>query len=466
MAEFLYWSAARLARAIAEGQLSSLETVQAHLERIDSVNPAINAVVQLAPERALEEAREADTMLAGGKSKGALHGVPITIKDSLDTEGIVSTGGTLGRKSRVPTEDAPVVARLRAAGAIVLGKTNTPELTFGGETNNLIYGRTNNPYHLERTPGGSSGGAAAIVAAGGSALDIGSDTGGSIREPAHFCGIAGIKPTYGRTPRTGHVVPHAMGALDRLTQLGPMARYVEDLSLALPLICGVDWVDPSLVPMPLGHPEDVDLGALRLACYIDNGLTTPSDDLVKITEAAIAALRADGLSLVEAPPPAFARASDVLLRSRQADGGAIARRLLERVGTSEPGPEMAYTLNGPEALRGDAYSALLEEVDQIRSELTGFIKDYDAIVCPASRYVAPPHGENGIGSDGQSWAEWSNLGVYNMTGWPGAVVRAGEDGEGLPAGVQVVARPWREDVALAVSARIETLLGGYRPPAI
>jgi len=159
--------------------------------------------------------------------------VPITIKDSLDTEGIVSTGGTPGRRQFVPDQDAPVVARLRAAGAVLLGKTNTPELTFSGETCNLIYGRTSNPFDLERSPGGSSGGSAAIIACGGSALEIGSDTGGSIREPAHLCGIAGIKPTSGRTPRSGHIVPHGGGVFDSLTQLGPMARYVEDLALAV-----------------------------------------------------------------------------------------------------------------------------------------------------------------------------------------------------------------------------------------
>ena len=466
MAAFLYGSAAQLARAIAARELSSLEVVQAHLERIDEVNPALNAVVQLVAERALSEAREADSALAKGNRVGVLHGVPITIKDSLDTHGIISTGGTMGRKSYLPPKDAPVVARLRDAGAIVLGKTNTPELTLAGETNNLIYGRTNNPYNLERTPGGSSGGAAAIVAAGGSALDIGSDTGGSIREPAHFCGIAGIKPTYGRTPRTGHIVPHAMGAMDALTQLGPMARYVEDLSLALPIICGVDWVDASVVPMPMGNSADVDLNTLKIAYYIDNGLTTPSDDLVRAIGQSVDALRQDGLSLKEAVPYAFARASDVLARSRRADGGAIARRLLKQVGTVEPGPEMAYALDSPTALPGDVYSALLEEVDQIRSEMLGFMENYDAIVCPASRYVAPLHGGNGIGSNGDSWAEWANLGVYNLTGWPGAVVRAGEDAQGLPVGVQVVARPWREDVALALVGRIEHLLGGYRPPAL
>ena len=175
--------------------------------------------------------------------------MPITIKDSLDTAGIISTAGTKGHASFIPQQDATVVARLHAAGAILLGKINTSEITMSYETDNAVYGRTNNPYDLNCTPGGSSGGAAAIIAAGGSPLDIGSDTGGSIRVPSHFCGITGIKPTSGRVPRTGHIPPFG-GVLDFLTQLGPMARFVEDLNLVLPIIVSVDGRDPEVIPMP------------------------------------------------------------------------------------------------------------------------------------------------------------------------------------------------------------------------
>ena len=171
-------------------------------------------MVQLAAQRAQTEAQAADAQLARGEARGPLHGVPITIKDSLDTAGIVSTGGTTGRREFIPDHDATVVRRLRAAGAIILGKTNTPELTLSFETGNEVYGRTNNPFDVARTSGGSSGGAAAIIATGGSPLDIGSDTGGSIRVPAHCCGITGLRPTSGRVPRTGHIVPYGLGSLD------------------------------------------------------------------------------------------------------------------------------------------------------------------------------------------------------------------------------------------------------------
>ena len=235
--------------------MSAVEIAEAHLRRIDEVNPKLNAVVQLASERAMDEARAADAALARGESLGPLHGVPITIKDSHDTEGIVSTGGTMGRKDFVPEADATAVARMRAAGAIVLGKTNTPELTLSFETNNLVYGQTNNPYDVGRTPGGSSGGAGAIIAAGGSAMDLGTDTGGSIRVPSAFCGLAGLKPTSGRVPRTGHIVPWGLGGLDSLTTIGPMARFVEDLWLAFPIIAGPDGIDPFIHPVSSRRPR-------------------------------------------------------------------------------------------------------------------------------------------------------------------------------------------------------------------
>src|ERR671924_288509 len=221
MNEFIYASATALARAIRAKEVSATEAVHAYLQRIAAVNPALNAVVQLCAEAAQAEARAADTALARGQMTGPLHGVPMTIKDSLDAAGVITTGGTQGRATFVPAHDATAVARLRAAGAILLGKTNTPELTIAYETDNLIYGRTNNPYDLSRTCGGSSGGAAAIVAAGGSPFDIGSDTGGSLRVPSHGCGTATIRPTSGRVPRTGHILPPA-GVMDALTQIGPI----------------------------------------------------------------------------------------------------------------------------------------------------------------------------------------------------------------------------------------------------
>src|ERR1044071_6850805 len=256
MDEIIYESATALARAIREKEVSSSEVVAAHYERIAEVNPKVNAVVLLTEESARARAREADEALARGEVWGPLHGVPVTIKDAFEMAGVVSAGGTKGRAMHVPSEDAAGVERYRRAGAVILGKTNTPEISLAFESDNLVYGQTKNPYDATRTPGGSSGGEAAAIAAGMSPLGLGSDAGGSIRVPAHFCGIAGIKPTSGRTPRTRHFHP-MVGLLDSIWQIGPLARRVEDLQLALPLLCGGDWRDPTIAPVPQGDASDV-----------------------------------------------------------------------------------------------------------------------------------------------------------------------------------------------------------------
>ncbi len=462
MSDLIFDSASRIAAAIRGGEISAREIADACLARIEAINPRINAVVRLVPERARAEADEFDRLAAKGEFRGPLHGVPITLKDSLDTEGIVTTGGTLGRRDYVPAQDAPVVARLRAAGAVLLGKTNTPELTFSGETNNLIYGRSCNPFDLERSPGGSSGGAAATVAAGGAALELGSDTGGSIREPAHLCGIAGIKPTSGRTPRSGHIVPFG-GVLDSLTQIGPMARYVEDLAVALPLICGPDGRDPAVVPVPLGDPAAVDPAALRIAWFDDNGIVTPADDIRRVVAAAAAAMQRDGLRLESKCLPGMRQLIDLTTRFRETTTAGYIRRLLDRHGTEVTSSELDGYLTEAGLAAADCVDpGLLEAIDDARSRALGFFADYDAILCPPSFALARPH----RASHGDSFDDWSYLQIFNLLGWPGAVVRAGESAGGLPVGVQVVAPPWREDIALALAARVEALLGGYRRPPL
>ena len=460
MEEFIYGSAASVALAIRQKKISAVEAVAAFQARIGEVNGRLNAVVQHTGERAEVEAQQADAALARGEIRGPLHGVPITLKDSIDTAGVVTTGGTKGRAGFVPDEDSAVASRLRAAGAILLGKTNTPELTLAGETNNLIYGQTNNPYDLSRTPGGSSGGAGAIVASGGSPLDMGSDTGGSIRIPAHFCGIAGLKPNSGRVPRTGHIVPYGLGAIDSLTQIGPMARFVEDLALALPIISGPDWRDPAIVPMPLGDPAAVRIDGLRVAMHTDNGVLAPTVETTEVVEAAATALAALGVAITERRP-------DVLkmvpaLNASAADGRAWTQRLLDKAGTTEKHPWLQRRFDEAEPLSTADFTALLERLDSYRSDMLAFMEGYDAILCPASAFPAPEHG--GTFSEGARHA-FTYTSAYNMTGWPAAVVRGGTSPEGLPIGVQVVARPWREDVALALAARLEAALGGWqRPP--
>ena len=462
MSEIIFMSAKSIATGIRARRFTAVDVVEAHLARINEVNGSLNAVVCLASERARTEARRADEALARGQNLGPLHGVPMTLKDSIDTQGVVTTGGTMGRVGFVPDRDSTVAARLRAAGAILLGKTNTPELTLAGETNNLVYGRTNNPYDLSRMPGGSSGGAGAIVASGGSPLDIGSDTGGSIRLPSHFCGIAGIKPNSGRVPRTGHIVPYGMGAVDSLTQLGPMARYVEDLALTLPIIAGPDWRDPAIVPIPLGDPADVNVSSLRVAMHTDNGLLSPTDEIRNAVISAAAALGEAGVSVEEDRPPALARLPEFHRAISSGDGSAWTKRLLAKYGTTETFHWLQRRLDEAKVLPADEYSELLEKADAYRSDMLDFMRGYDAILCPTAAFPATEH--EGLFEESRSLGT-TYTGAYNVTGWPGAVVRGGTSPEGLPIGVQVVARPWREDVALALAAVLESALGGWqRPP--
>ncbi len=232
-----------------------IEVVEAHLGRIAEVNPKLNAVVALDADSALSAAADADSLRARGGPIGPLHGVPVTIKDWIDVAGLPCTGGDPAFRNRIPSEDATVVSRLRQAGAIVLGKSNVM-------ADNEVYGRTFNPHDLTRSPGGSSSGEAAIVAAGGSALGLGSDSGGSLRQPAHLCGVATIKPTTGLVPLTGHF-PAIEPMLDPRTVIGPIARSVEDLALALGVISGEDGRDPSVAPVPLRDWRDVDLSQIE-----------------------------------------------------------------------------------------------------------------------------------------------------------------------------------------------------------
>jgi amidase len=453
-------SATGLARAIRTKQISAVEAVDRLLERIEAVNPKLNAVVQLRADAARAEARAADQALARGTVRGPLHGVPMTIKDSLDTAGLSTTGGTKGRATFVPAEDATVVKRLKAAGAILLGKTNTPELTLSFETNNLVYGRTNNPYDVTRTPGGSSGGAAAIVASGGVPFDLGSDTGGSIRVPSHFCGTAGIRPTTGRVPRTGHIVG-SDGLLQSYTQIGPMARRVEDLMLLLPIIAGPDNRDPHVSPAPLGDPRAVSVSTLRVAFFTDNGLARPTDAIQAAVRQSAEAASKLGCPVTEAKLEGTAEALDAMNGLWVADGEAWIRRLLARAGTAEVGPELAGELRTAKPIAAERVTALAERQDQLRTSMLGFWDRFDLLLSPVCAAVAMPHGGTAA-REAQSFFSYTQ--IFNFTGWPAAVVRVSSSPEGLPIGVQVVGPPWREDRVLAMAFELERALGGWKAP--
>ena len=440
-----------LADSLRRGDLSSEAVVRAFLDRIEAVNPRLNAVVQLRAEAALEEARTADRVPPA--RRGVLHGLPLTIKDSLDTAGLVTTGGTKGRATFVPPEDATVVRRVRAAGAIVLGKTNTPDLTLSYETSNLVYGRTNNPFDVSRTSGGSSGGAAAIVAAGGSPVEIGSDTGGSIRLPAHCCGIAGLKPTAGRVPRTGHIINYE-GASQFLTHIGPLARHVDDLGFLLAILAGPDGVDPHVAPVPLGDPSTVRLAGLRVGYYSRLPPVEVTPETAGAVEAAVDALRRAGCEPVPIAIPDAERIYETYVAMLFGDGGAAVLRALDRWGSAES--TLRARVAGMKTLSSAELTARYEWLDGWRSRMLALFAGLDAIVGPVSPAPAVPH-------DTFDRANAAYTQVFNLTGWPSTAVRAGTSPEGLPIDVQVVAPSWREDVSLALAGQIEKALGPGLP---
>ena len=462
MDDLVSQSAATMARMIREKQVSSREVIEAHLKRIEEINPAVNAIVVVTADAALAEARRLDEDLARGEVKGPLHGVPITIKDAIETAGIVTTGGTKGRATYVPSEDATVVRRLKDAGAVLIGKTNLPELSLFGEADNLIYGRTNNPYDASRVPGGSSGGEAAAIAAGESPLGIGSDVGGSVRLPAHFCGIAGIKPTSGRVPRTGHF-PSSDGILDRMWQLGPMARFVEDLTLCLPIVSGPDGLDPGTFPVESRDPAEVDVTSIRVAFHTDIPEAPVIPEMERMVRSSASALSDAGAKVEEARPAALDRIKDMSYAFFRADGGESVRRILNDAGTTDihPMTQELQALAGGHRLSVEDLAEVLVWIDEFRRAMLGFIGEYDAILCPTHSHAAVLHGTSNAD---EYYPGYLYAIVHNLTGWPGTVVRAGTSDDGLPLGIQVVAGPWREDISLALAQRIEDALGGWRRP--
>ena len=455
--ELVDTSVRALAAAIRAKKLSSFELVQAYLDRIEEVNPWLNAVVNLTAESALTEARKADTMLMQGKITGPLHGVPMTLKDSLNTAGVVTTWSVPGRSGYLPSRDATVVARLKGAGAILLGKTNTPELTLSFETNSPLFGPTNNPYDVDRTAGGSSGGAAAIVAASGSAFDIGSDTGGSVRVPSHCCGVAGIRPTSGRVPRTGNAIGPG-GLLDSLTSIGPIARYVEDLSLILSVISGPDPCDPATVPMPIELSTRTSVKTLRGTFHTDNGISAPDQETVAAVVKAVRVLERAGMQFEELRPPGIGETMEVFMDLMNWDGGAWRNHLLKQAGSEAAERQAA---RGKQNLSAEHLIGMIDRWDRYRARMLGFLAPYDLLICPANARPAMRHGSSQDNLDA-----FSHTIAYSLTDWPAAVVRAATSPQGLPIGIQCVAQPWREDIALAAARQIESEIGGWQSPSI
>src|ERR1700704_248060 len=325
MPDLTFFSAVCMAEQIREKRLSPVELVEAHLTRIQKLNSKLNAFVQVDAEGVRQQAFLAEAAVRDGRERGVWHGVPLSIKSSIEVAGLRWEAGTKLRAGVRGERDAPLVARLRQAGAIILGVTNAPELLMAWETDNLLYGRTNNPWDLTRTPGGSSGGEASAIAAGLSAGGIGSDGGGSIREPAHFTGICGLKPTPGRIPSTGHF-PNSVGPFALTGVVGPMARTVADLKLLFTALQGPDVGDPSAAPVPLRWPEKI--RQLRIGYFEDDGRTPVTTETREAVRTAAKALRSAGFTVEPFRPEGLEEARQLWWKYFGIAGGMLLRPLL------------------------------------------------------------------------------------------------------------------------------------------
>ncbi len=470
MGDITFLSAASMAEQIRAKTISPVDLADAHLAKIERLNPKLNAFVHVEPEQVRREARAAEAAVISGNALGALHGVPISIKSSLNVAGYRCESGTRLRAGLIATEDAPLVARLRSAGAIILGVTNTPEFLMAWETDNLLYGRTNSPWDLERTPGGSSGGEAVSIAAGMSAGGVGSDGGGSIRVPAHFSGICGLKPTPGRIPSTGHF-PASAGPFALIGVVGPMARTVADLKVMFEVMQGPDDGDSCAAPVPVRWPDEQELKNLRIGYFEDDGRTPVAPEIRAAVRTAAEALRRAGFQVELFRPEGleearqlwkkfFVKAAGMLIRpmfhGRDRDLSSILRQFLE---WSDAEPE----------LTGESLLDAWIRRDVARADFLAQMRRYPILLCPAAAIPAFRHGERSWQIDGKTvnyLDAWSYTEWFNLLGNPAAVVPVSHSPEGLPIGVQIVGRPWEEEQVLAVAAALEQECGAWKIPPL
>jgi aspartyl-tRNA(Asn)/glutamyl-tRNA(Gln) amidotransferase subunit A len=460
MDELMYASATAMAQAIRDKRVSATEVVEAHLQRIEAVNPALNAVVQVAGARARLEALAADQALARGELRGPLHGVPMTIKDSLDTAGVISTGGTKGRATLVPRQDATVVARLREAGAIIFGKTNTPEFAYG-PLDAYHYGPSRNPWDLERFAGGSSMGAGASLAARLVPGALGSDTGGSIRNPSHWSGVTGLKPTYGRVPLRG-----VTALATSLDHVGPMARSAQDCALLLRVIAGhdpADWTSADIAvadyPSALGRP----LLGLRVGVLRELWKPLPGD-MVKVLDAALETLRGLGLELVDVAVAEWepaAEAAPVLIRCEAA--AEYRQALKEHADLLIP--QVRERLEAGVATPAPDYVAAQRAAAQLRFALRDLFARIDVLALPGRERTAPRIDAGGRHLDPIAGPRYTA--PLNLAGLPVLTQPCGFDGSGLPVGLQLAGRAWEEGTLLALGHAFQRLTDWHtRRPAI
>lgn len=456
MNDLIRQPAHKIVKFIKNKMVSSVEVTRAFLDRIHEVNSSLNAVIQMNEEISLQQAQKADQAIRAGDELGPLHGLPITIKDTIDIFGYRNTYGSALYSDYKPTKEGTCITRLRNAGAVILGLTNSPELLTAFESSNLIYGATNNPYNLKLSAGGSSGGEAAIISTHGSPLGLGSDGGGSIRVPAHFCGIAGIKPTQGLIPSTGVALPGSgAGCLQTFGTLGPMARFVDDLALALSVLSGPDGFDPNVPPVKFDKSSEVDISKLKVAYFTDNGIVTPTTEIVVTTMNAVKALSKLGADVEEARPLGIEKTYELHWETffTLCDAGESVNSFTKEMSSDQISPlRKQFNEDAKKhSLTATELNQRFFEIAQFKRNTFNFLNKYDIIICPPCATTAKPHGQsfNHI-------RDFTYTMSFNNTGSPAVVIPFGKSIEGMPIGVQVVANLWKDHIALAVAKALES----------
>ncbi|MCY4588640.1 MAG: amidase [Bryobacterales bacterium] len=458
----------KIADLIRKREVSPIEVVDTHLKRIEQVNPSLNAFVDLDAERVRREARKAEEILSRSDGVGPLHGVPMSIKSSIEVQGLRCECGTRLREEHIAESDAVLVERLRAAGALILGVTNVPDLLAAYETDNLLYGRTNSPWNPDYTAGGSSGGESAAVASGCSALGIGSDGGGSIRVPAHFCGLYGFKPTAGLIPRTGHW-PDCIGPSALLASVGPLARSAFDLELVLDATMGEDAADPSSGPYaPEGAGADL-THRVKIGFYEDDGVTPVTSETKQAVRDACNVFEDQGFSVEPFSPEGLESAHELWWMLFSIAGAERLQPLIE--GKEDQLHALVQDLLEPPE---DSRRASLREFlqvwdtrDLMRAQFLARMQEYRALICPVASIPAFRHRERSWTISGREVTyamAFSYCQVFNLLGNPSVVVPVGHSNEGLPIGVQIVGRPFEDRLILALAERFEQVVDAWKPP--
>jgi Asp-tRNA(Asn)/Glu-tRNA(Gln) amidotransferase A subunit family amidase len=465
MSELLHGSAADMARAVRQGEIGPVELVEAHIERAEEQKD-LNIVVLPRFEEALAEAREAERAVQNGEPQGALHGVPFTVKECIEVAGMPCCDASRNFEGNISTQDATVVRNLRGAGAILLGKTNIPEFAFHYDSNNLVYGATHNPHDREKSVGGSSGGEAAALVTGISPIGVGSDYGGSIRVPSHFCGCVGLRPGRWVVPYGGHFPPTQAMTIQLWSEIGPMARYVDDLQLLLPIFAQADpSTDPDVAPHRM-DPEQPE--SLRIAIFDEDGLCPVHPELRAAVAKAGRALEDAGHEVVEERPPHQAEVREVFEQLALAESMALLWPVCEPR-ESELSPQIRRLFARARETEFDlaTYAGQLAHRLDLERAACAWLERNQIAVCPIAAVPAFPIGTETLEVEGREYEEvelFSMSSYVNAMGLPAAAVPVSRTPEGLPVAVQVIGRRYREMEVLAVARELERALGGWIAP--